>query len=448
MKLKALKKSFIIMLSIATLMVMSMAPSFAEDVTKMTSTADGTNAVVYLLKTVEMPSGTTFPGETYTFHFDTQSTGTQTDTTIDDEKVTIDSQLASATTATTTLSAAKNVLDGISFKSEGIYEYVVTETSALKNGDTYKIVDNSYVPKETKQSDKYLMTVYSAKTSDGSGCYAKEVTVQKWNDSKSSYDFKLDASSSTDSAFAFSDGFSHANVNGTTAEGLAEDAANGISESNVAFKLSCKVGDNSGFDPAKVKSGFTYDVTLGKALNGADKYYGIICTYNSDDQKYYKASGAEPIEFTAGGDAKTVTLKGGQCLIFESVTIGAKYETSAEAVSHWQHILTQITRNPKYEYKMASSDAAATFSLMSTEDPTVSTNTSGTVGDTLASQALTINEIANSVEYTEAYTSTDVTGVVTDNIPYIVIILPIIAALVLFALRLRRSEYDDEGREE
>lgn len=129
------------------------------------------------------------------------------------------------------------------------------------------------------------------------------------------------------------------------------------------------------------------------------------------------------------------------------MTIGAKYETSAEAVSHWQHMLTQIKRNPNYEYKMTSSDTSATFSLMATENPTVSTNTSGTVGETLASDPLTINEIANTVEYTEAYTSTDVTGVVLHNLPFILIILPVIGALALFVLREHRSEYDDEGRE-
>ena len=403
MKKSLFKKAAVIALSVATIMTFSFASVFAADVTASsgTNTGDGTNAAVYLTKQLQMPEGTTTPTKDYTFSLTQNKDKSVATVAIADKTISFTNADAGSVLdkVKTVTKQSANITSGLSFTQEGVYTYTVKETTTAANSDTAKeTVDSNttytlrlYV-KSAETAGKYYVdkaSVIKTVGSDGSA-----ITEDNAN--------KIDASVTTDS------------TNGFIFKGKYKEFVTAG-----AFQLVNTISDVYKTAP-DADTSRTYSITV------------MIPTFTSTDTAVTSVTAiqgaATEVSFTSG-TVKEVTLTKGQALKFTSLPVGT-------VITVTDPLTTAMT--PSYIQTIGGTSQEAVAGTVGTAQTSSQIIKSGT-----ALTSGTMNGYVNGLEFINTWATMSVTGVVVENMPFILMGIALAGAAMILIMR-RRREQDEE----
>jgi len=373
-----------------------------------------------ITKVLQMPQGTTIPTATFTF---------------DIQKVSIDGDVSAAaivampelTGSITVNDTSDNILDGdkkIVTKNTG--DLLVGRTWPHAGEYIYKVTEaaNSYIITDanketlTYSQAKYELHVYIAEAADGS-LYVKSagaVIIKDQNNSTGGAGEKVDPS--VPATEAEGNNFKFVNTYIKTPGG--GEAPNPDTQSMAISKAV------SGALASKTKY-FPFEVTItnNTLISAAGYYNAYICTLSGGT--YTKVSDAEAdnqydtgrdyVSFTTG-TMQEITLKHGQYLVFMDCPQGTVYSVTERAVSGYIAAVHLVTGGTAINPDLANTTA----------------NTALSTGDRIVTASG-----ANSAAFTNTYATTVPTGIIIDNLPFIVMILSGIGAFTAFIVNKRRK---------
>jgi len=160
----------------------------------------------------------------------------------------------------------------------------------------------------------------------------------------------------------------------------------------------------------------------------------MIPTFTSTDTAVtsviaIQGAGTE-VSFTSG-TAQDVTLTKGQALKFTSLPVGTVITVTDPST-------TAMT--PSYIQTVGGTSAAAKAGSLGAEQTSTQTITSGTaISDTNS----VMNGYVNGLEFINTWATMSVTGVVVENMPFILMGIALAGAALLLIMR-RRREQDEE----
>lgn len=347
-------------------------------------------ADAYLTKELQVAEGVTVPGATFTFQFEQVKEDGGTPTAqmpaITDKTIAYtnaDTVVADASGLMKIKKISGKILDGVTFTHAGEYEYKVTEAQTI-TGHTLD-ADN-----ETMQFSKaeYTMRVIVNNKADGSGVYVKYVVVNRvLNDAGSA-----DAAKVTPGDDVITNAFTFTNV--FTREGSLLD---GKSPLEITKTVTGDAGD-------KTKE-FDFSLTLKKAAteSAAVTEYPAVIT---------RADGTTENVTVQVDTAFTFKLKHGDNLSFkDSLPAGTRYTVAETAV-------TGYTTSAKVKENGGTEETISNVTV-----------TNKLVGDH-----------ENYARYTNDKSVTPPTGIIINNLPFILLIGVAIGAFALMiAAKRRRS---------
>lgn len=399
------------------------------------TTVTVTSPEAAITKTLKMPEGTTTPTADFIFQFTKKSLGGDTTSAELDRMPDIGTvpvggsageiaiPFTSADTGTTIndtktiFKQSGNILDGVTFPSAGEYTYTLTEKP-----DTYSAADNENM---TYSGAEYLMTFYVKNNSTGTGTFvyaisAVIVTPDPGNPGEPGD--KVDPTpgdgSGTFSELVFTNIYTK-NGGGTDPTNPAEQAL------AISKTVTGDFGD-------KNKS-FEYSVlaTQPTVVTGTAKYKayvlegGAVVTSSENTAATLETDdfGNKYFEITADVTS-TVKLKHGQTLVFTDIYVGARYEALEQG------------NNGYTPSVLVTENGATPVANSAAEGAPLSTNDLNNV-------KRLIGENKNAADFTNEYTATITpTGVIIDNLPFVMILLlaaGAFAAFILVKARKRRG---------
>lgn len=345
-----------------------------------------------ITKTLQMPEGVEIPQEGFTFSFDFTATGFEggaarqdapdLDTTIsfaatDDDSTTATDGLIKITKET------GDIFDGKTFPAAGVYTYTVLETGedAVGYGMDYS-------------EATYTMNVYVKNKADETGTYVYSVTTtQNTDDSGAETGTKVDPepgdTPGEGNGFAFVNSY-------TQGRGNPEDP-----ESN-ALEISKTVAGEYG-DHTKE---FTFNVTLTKAALAEAPEDGYVGKVGDTEYKFVP------------GTATTVTMKHGDELTFKELPAGTKYTVTETGTENYTASAVTVENAGTPENAPAVEEGA---------NLTVSDKLVGAKGN-------------NSTAFTNTYDDASVTptGIIINNLPFVILIVVAAAGISLYVISRRR----------
>lgn len=395
--MKKLNKLIAVVIALAVMAMMCAVSAFAAG----TVASDGK---VYLTKTLNIAPGLTAP-EDFTFTF--------TPVTVDDVEYDNSNMPAITSVSTEGIQGTKatdgdiikNVevdLSDVAWTHAGEYVYTVAETNAGTEGMTY---DDAV----------YTLTIRVANDGNG-GFTVAEVQVTDENNTKTDPTKPTDEDDSDEDDGKKEDGVNFDNtyvkVADETPTGLEEDEDTTETESKASYVLTKTVTGAYG-DQTKQ---FSFVVALDtSATNVADEDLNI--TYTKVD--------ADGNETTV--DPSGFTLAHGEKLIIEGAPVGTTID---------------VTENLADDDAAALKYTATVAALADGADVAVDTTTAGV--DAVITDAL-IGEGVNNAAYTNENTEDDdnpLTGVLMNNLPYIVLAMVAVGGLVAYVV-IRRKANDE-----
>ena len=442
MKKSILRKAAVVILSAATIMTFSFASVFADSngVTSSSSPAAGTSAAVYLTKQVQMPTGTTAPANDYTFKFTQDTDHSVATLAIPDKTISFTgattagmSSTSDASSMLTTVSKQVDVLSGLTFTQEGLYTYTVTESAGTAKSTLSQGI-NAYYGYDTATT--YKLRLYVKKS--GESYYVDQATVIKTADSTGalteSNNAKIDASTNGD-ANGNANGFVFSSNYLVIVGGADTSRVNTNSTYGYDFALGIKSSIVNNY-----KSATSTTVAYKIMIKYPEITAGSFSTKNNTDilQRNYEydprgdLGGGEYVY--ANGVEETVYINAGDTLRFERLPVGATVTVTDVASSG---------KTTAYQYTVAGTAGELVNNDTVNTDQTFSTsfNSSGTAtlltGDTFKAG------LFNVVEFTNTWADMSVTGVVVENMPFILMGIALAGAALLLIMR-RRREQDEE----
>lgn len=287
------------------------------------------------------------------------------------------------------------ILDGVTFSHAGEYEYKVTETQAVSG----YVVDPD---KETMEYSKaeYTMRVIVNNKADGNGVYVKYVVVNRVkNDAGAEEAAKVSAGDDvTANTFTFTNVFTR------TGSALDWNDTKKPSPLEISKTVTGDAGD-------KTKA-FDFTLTLTKSPTEADAVteYPAVIT---------RADGTTENVTVSVGVSYTFRLKHGEKLSFDK---------GAGATG------TLLPAGTRYTIAETAVDGYTTSAQIKENG-----GTSITVNDVQAGNKL-VGDHENYAKYTNDKGVTPPTGIIINNLPFLLLIGAAIGAFVLFiAARRRRS---------
>jgi len=394
----------------------SVIPAFAT----VEPSAEDKPAAAAITKNLNMPEGTTTPGATFTFTFTKKS--------IDDKDVGLDTMpvigpinigFTGNDTGTTKESVktvireSDNVLNGITFPHAGVYVYEIEEVQSVTG---YKPGSNETY---TYSPAKYTITIYvKNKNSD---LYVAAITssiVTKDSESQASQTGeKIDPTpgGGTDGNYSkmiFTNTYLKA--------GGGSDPTN--SDNHVLTVSKAVVGDYA--DRTRYFA-FAITVTRPAGISKETIYKAYVmnkdATQVETSEKNYNSLSTDNnnfkyIEFTTGTPL-TVNLRHDQKLVFNDLHIGSSYVAVESAVEHYI-AAADVTVNGGTAINLKND----------------SHNTA------LSTETRMIGENKNIAAFTNTYRSITPTGVVINNLPFILILLLAAGALIGFIVVKSRKK--------
>ena len=364
---------------LAGTMVMGMgATAMAQDVQEGT---EGNPATASVTKELQFAEGVETPDVGFFFDFTAKTfegnTALPAGTPNLDTTISYDGTETGSTSdgLTTVVKETGNIFEGQKFPAAGVYEYSVVETASNVEG-----MDDSRA--------EYTMKVYVKNGINGTYVYSVTVNQDK-NDEGENGNGKVDPEQpetpGTGNGFRF--------VNVYTEQGGNPDDPN-AKALTISKTVAGEYGDHT--------KDFTFNVTLVKAATASDESYtGYV--------------GDESYTFVPG-EATEVTLKHGESLTFDSLPVGTKYTVVETGTENY------------------------TGSAVVTEGEEV-TNVDAQEGASLTvSDKLVKAGANNSTAVTNTYDDASVTptGIIINNLPFILLIVAAAAGIALYAVSRRR----------
>lgn len=374
-------RSRLIGILLAGTMVMGMG------VTVAASPSEGTEkdpAGVEIVKDLELAYGVTTPNETFTFDF-AKVTSDAPD--IQDAKIAYtdkdtDEDAQPGELATIRKSTA-NILEGVQFPHAGVFTYTVTEngTDAEGYGMNYS-------------EAKYTMNVY-VKNGTGGKLFVSAVEILKdTNDDGTS----ADGSKTDDPTPGQGEGAGMLFTNEYTQKGGSGEGGDADALS-ISKTVSGEYGDQT--------KDFTFSVTL----------YKSPTVHDDKEVTYQGRIGSEaPIDFTTNSPV-TVQLHHGESLVFDDLPAGTTYTVTEQGTEGYR------------PYAVVTVDGTAESEINAAEGQNLSTGTKVVGTDT--------NSAAFRNVYDEGGSITP-TGIIIDNLPFILLVVVAASGLSFYVVSRRR----------
>ena len=406
MKKNLFKKAAVIALSVATIMTFSFASVFATVADNQqasgSSEGTGTNAAIYLTKQLKMPAGTITPSRTYEFKFAQVYANSVAELAIPNQTIAFDASMEGTTSdgIKTVVKQSANVTKNLTFTQAGVYTYKVTEVDTTTaadatHGETYMAnrayTLRLYVKEATTAGNYYVDKATVIQTTSDVG---QAVTEDDAN--------KIDASVTTNG------------TNGFLFEGkYKEFVATG------AFKFENTISD-------VYKTATTTDTTRTYSVTVTVPTFVVKDIYS----KTISGSVAGVATDFTSGTAKSVILAKDQALTFDSLPVGT-------IITVTDPLTTAMT--PSYIQTVGGTSAAAVAGTLGTEQTSTQTIQKG---DAISDTNSVMNGYVNGLEFTNTWATMSVTGVVVENMPFILMGIALAGAALL--LIMRRREQDEE----
>lgn len=297
--------------------------------------------------------------------------------------------------------SSPNIVAGITFAQPGVYTYTLTEDTSysgtLPATDIINYSLASYdvmiqVALDTTSGNTYVQNiVVDGTVADGGGAGSGKITLDPDNTTPST------------NAFKFNNGYNQ------TGGGVTPGGNTGVLEVSKTVTNIPTTGL-----PAGVASTFGFDVVLTKAISeiGNPTY-----TYQVYDAVSATLGTAQTITFAAGATTATVseTLKNGDYILFTDLPVGTAYNTTENGG------VAVASYNTSYNV----TDTTGTTAI------TAMTTGSQNIVDTGAHGAACTNRY---------YEATTPTGILLNNLPFIMMIVVVFgAAAALFVARRRKA---------
>ena len=395
-----MKRRFAV-IALALAMVLTMGASvFAETATG--DTADNSTGF-YITNILKIAEGITVPDETFTFTFAKGDSSYENDAAYVDPANTAYPDLAAAavtysaedraadgTDTEITKVSDKITVDASKFPHSGMYVYKVTETAGSTEGMSYDTESVYFVKVYIKNSKAGEKTVADIEISDGKE--KVDATNDGGEEASNGEDGSYDVNGN---GFVFTNTYTkEITVNPGDSEGENKDGA---------FVLEKKItGDYAGADDV-----FKFDVTV----DYPDTYTGAAKASTGDFEATF-----------ADGQKVTVSLKGGQMMKFASLPAGTKVTVNEQAFENY--IANYVAKHGVNDAKNGAAEASSNNSAKNTA---------------LSAGALTVGDYGANAEYTNAFESVAPTGIIINNLPYILLIAIALGGIVMFT-RKRRYE--------
>ncbi|RFZ79611.1 hypothetical protein DS742_07500 [Lacrimispora amygdalina] len=387
--------------------------------TPVTGGSEGNHAKITLKKTLNLADNLTVPSATF------QYTLTPEDIDGDDEQITVmpaisvsDITFSSTDTAASTedgvasysKESAAFPANSVTFPRAGVYTYTLAETP------------NTYIPGATEtityDNATYIVKLYVKNGSNG--CYVD--TVEAWTtDDAGQPEAKIDPTPGS-SDMEFVNNYSKTTGSEDPCESISnlrllKTVAGDYADKSKYFTFTVKVTAPSSAPAATYKAYVAnYDPTRDTytVVTSPDNYSGTI---QNDTYGNY-------IEFTSGIN-ETIKLKHYQTLIFADMPIGTFYEMQEAAT-------------PDYKGKVDLNQGGTITSYTAPgENMAVSTNDANSGNEARIVQTQSWNAAAFENEHAAAPITP--TGVIIDNLPFILLLAVAVGALILFvAVKARR----------
>lgn len=363
-----------------------------------TTGTEDSPAGAYISKQLDMAEGITTPNATFTFEFEAVSVDgitSERPPAIADKSISYTSSDTKAPDSGRLVSIKKlsgNVLEGITFPHAGVYRYNVTEKS-----NTYTL------PKPNEQEmiysqGSFTMDVYVANNAAGTGVYVQYVYVNRvTNDAGEPDSGKVDPGEDLDgNEFTFTNVYKE---RGSSEE--PDPDPDPMPSLEISKTVTGQYGD-------KTTKEFSFTLNLQRAATAdADETYTA---------QVMNASGSEegdPITVTPGTPVE-FKLKHGYKLIFAELPAGTRYT---------------LTETGEENY---------TASASIIENGATPVNLNGTIGEDLATGDRLVGGEANSAAYTNNNDGSTITGILTDSLPFILMIAAAAGILALLTVLKRR----------
>ena len=361
-------------------MALSVSPAFAKEVQEGT---EAKPAELWLAKELNVAEGVTYDSKEFNFDFTL---------THFNDVAKIDNTLNTLLDTTLTVSSgdkvdSKNVLTNKTFTAAGKYTF-----SVIENAEN-DLDDKGYGLTVSKA--KYTVDVYVKNKKDGTGTYVYSVVVNKelddnGNQSTGKVDPNPEDGKGDNSGFRF--------VNTYTKQAGTKDPDD--PNKNLALSISKTVAGDYG-DKTR---GFTFNVT-------------INLPSTADDSKEYIGKVGETEYKFKDHVSTVVTLAHGQKLKFEDLPAGTKYSVIETGTDNYTP-LASIIENGEPATTLSSNEGASLEVLNKL-----------------------VGEKANSAAFTNTYDDNSVTptGIIINNLPFVLMVVVAGSGLALYVVSKRRS---------
>jgi hypothetical protein len=427
-KRKNSKLTFITSIALVIILCISMAlPVFAAG--EAIKGDEENPAEAAIAKVLNMPIGTTTPNVTFTFNIDIKSVDESTDDTDLAAAPTVGplsviykptdngTVIGTGTSAYKSVpKETKSIFAGADWKHAGMYIYTITEVQGTLN---------TFEEKMTYSQAEYELWVLVQEREDKKGFYVEMIAA---------YIKVTDASNEDEEGSKVDPTPQKPDITGNYSEMIFTNVYlknnGGVDPNdNAVFKLSKHVAG----DVLDTEKYFKYaiNVTQPITVTGKSTYKAYVMDENNNVVMNIAnnapagnikpdASSRPYIEFTSGTEL-AVSLKHGQWLSFIDMPVGTNIV--AEESAHSSYV-------PKY-----------TLTLDGKTDPQVTGTKNTPLGFGKDPDFTYIGEKANSAAFINLYEISTPTGIIVDNLPYIILIMVGLLAFVGFGIfRSRKAQ--------
>lgn len=403
MKKTMMKKIVTGVVAAGTILSLLQVPNVLAE-NEVASSQNEKNVVVKVNKELDIAEGITTPTATFTFKFAPKSgqnsanvpyeTVTPTNGTIPNRTVTYNGSDTLPQGKTAITKATDDIFAGVTYENAGEYVYTVSEeqtgwTALANNIDTLTFDTKTYemhvfVKNKSQGTGTYISNVYFVDTTAGSttAATAKKAGNAEPGTEGGSKVYKYDL---------FKNKY-------TKKAGKTGDSPSTINPNADALTITKKV---AGGLASKTKN-FTFKLTFKAAST-------------DETGTYTGTKGSEQIQFTKDVE-KEFTLHDGESLVFPDLPAGTKYTLKEEGTSGY---------TPSSAYK---------------ENGTLKNGAAGTQSQAYTVADVLIGEKENNNIVTNTLPEVTPTGLLIDNLPFIIMIGLGLFGFILVAKRRREAE--------
>ncbi|MDR2360344.1 MAG: hypothetical protein LBD85_03550 [Oscillospiraceae bacterium] len=443
----------ILTLALAAVLFMSFAaPAFAEgesetDPNLITATGESSPAMAAIRKVLQMPEGTTTPATTFTFTFakvnvDGYTSGSDefdAMPTIGNKSVTYANGDAGTTTNGVKMVAQEvNVLSGDEldtdfFPHAGVYVYEIAETP-----DTFSDSDatDNYNETMTYSQGEYTITFYVKDKANVPGTYVYAIGVKiatKDNNGQGETNTKVDPTPDDEeggggSAMVFTNTYlktPNTNIDPTTPTNWVLNISKAVSgdyaDRTKYFTYTLTVTNSSDLITTNAYKAYVLNATTNAVVTSTDNADNV--QEDNGNRNYIAVAASSPA---------TIKLKHDQRIVFVDLPTGTKYVAVETGATDYT---ASVDMKVNGDTPFTRSNTQANTALSTGSD-------ASTAGDVL------IGEGANSAAFTNTYKDVTPTGVLINNLPFILILLVALGGFVLFIVvksRKRRKENHNQN---